>query len=104
MKNNNSLNTNENNDISNIDNLCRNSIKLIRYARNLVSQHINVIELITYYSLGKWIVEEQQNGSERAKYGENIIDRLSDALIPEFGRGYSRETLSMLMNRFNYEH
>lgn len=93
MQNNNSLNTNENNAISNLDILCRNSIELIRYARNLVSQHINIIEVITYYSLGKWIVEEQQNGSERAKYGENIIDRLSDALISEFGRGYSRETL-----------
>ena len=53
MQNNNSLNTNENNAISNLDILCRNSIELIRYARNLVSQHINIIEVITYYSLGK---------------------------------------------------
>lgn len=77
----------------NVESLCRNSINLIRYARSLVVQHINIVELMTYYALGKWIVEEQQNGNDRAKYGERVIDHLSEALTEEFGRGYSRETL-----------
>ena len=79
--------------ITDMEALCRNSIDLIRYARGLAVQQINIIELMTNYALGRWIVEEQQNGQDRAKYGARVIDRLSEALTEEFGRGYSRETL-----------
>ena len=48
---------------------------------------------MTNYALGRWIVEERQNGADRAKYGARVLDRLSEALTEEFGRGYSRETL-----------
>lgn len=48
---------------------------------------------MTNYVLGRWIVEEQQNGQDRAQYGAHVIDRLSEALTEEFDRGYSRETL-----------
>lgn len=84
---------NENTEIAGIDSLCQNSIDLIRYARGLIVQHINIIELMTYYALGKWIIEVQQAGNDRAKYGDRVIDQLSEALTEEFGRGYSRETL-----------
>ena len=80
-------------DITSLDELCRHSIDLIRYARGLAVQQINIIELMTNYSLGKWIVEVQQNGTDRAQYGAHVIDRLSSALTEEFGKGYSRETL-----------
>ena len=79
--------------ITNMDALCKNSIALIRYARSLAVQHVNIIELMTNYALGRWIVEEQQNGSDRAKYGAHVIDTLAEALTEEFGRGYSRESL-----------
>ena len=79
--------------ISDMDSLCRNSIALIKYARGLAVQHINIIELMTNYALGRWIVEEQQNGKDRAEYGARVIDRLSVALTEEFGRGYSKDTL-----------
>lgn len=79
--------------ITDMESLCRNSIDLIHYARGLAVQHINIIELMTNYALGRWIVEEQQNGQDRAKYGAHVIDRLSEAMTEEFGRGYSRESL-----------
>ena len=79
--------------ITDMESLCRNSIDLIHYARGLAVQHINIIELMTNYALGRWIVEEQQNGKDRAKYGAHVIDRLSEALTEEFGRGYSKDTL-----------
>jgi len=79
--------------ITDMEELCRNSIDLIRYARGLAVQHVNIIELMTNYALGRWIVEEQQNGADRAKYGAHVIDRLSEALTKEFGRGYSPDTL-----------
>ena len=76
-----------------MDELCRSSIDLIRYARGLAVRHVNIIELMTNYALGRWIVEEQQHGSDRAQYGAHVIDRLSEALTEEFGRGYSADTL-----------
>ena len=48
---------------------------------------------MTNYAIGRWIVEEQQNGQDRAKYGARVIEKLSEALTNEFGRGFSRETL-----------
>ena len=79
--------------ITDIESLCRNAIDLIKYARGLAVQQINVIELLTNYALGRWIVEEQQNGQDRAQYGAHVINRLSEALTAEFGRGYSTDTL-----------
>lgn len=79
--------------ITDVEALCHNSIDLIRYARGLAVQHVNIIELMVNYAQGRWIVEEQQNGAERAKYGTCVIERLSEALTEEFGRGNSRETL-----------
>lgn len=76
-----------------LDILCRQSIDLIHYARGLAVQHVNIIELMTNYALGKWIVEVQQNGQDRAKYGDRVIERLSEVLTKEFGRGYGHETL-----------
>lgn len=79
--------------ITDMETLCRNSIDLIHYARGLAVRQINIIELMTNYALGRWIVEEQQNGLDRAQYGAHVIDRLAEALTAEFGRGYSKETL-----------
>ncbi len=80
-------------EIHDLEALCKHSIELIHYARGLAVQHVNLIELMTNFALGKWIVEEQQNGQDRAKYGDRVIQQLSEALTREFGRGYSEESL-----------
>ena len=46
----------------NMDNLCQNSIELIKYARNITAKQVNNVQIMTYYSLGRWIVEVQQQG------------------------------------------
>lgn len=48
---------------------------------------------MTYYSLGRWIVETQQMGEKRAKYGSKVIKTLSEKLQKEFGKGFSEDTL-----------
>jgi len=77
----------------NIENLCRNSIDLIQYARQIAAKQVNMVQLMTYYSIGRWIVEEQQQGQSRAQYGKQVIKQLSDALTEQFGRGFSVDTL-----------
>ena len=76
-----------------MDELYKNSIDLINYARTLVSNQVNIIQLMTYYSLGKWIVEVQQGGKERAEYGKQVIKNLSQKLTAEFEKGFSESTL-----------
>lgn len=78
---------------TNIDRLYLNTVDLIQYARSLAVKQVNFIQLMTYYSIGRWIVEEQQEGSTRAKYGQQVIKNLSEKLLNEFGRGFSGDTL-----------
>lgn len=77
----------------NIENLCRNSIDLIQYARQIAAKQVNLVQLMTYYCIGRWIVEEQQQGKSRAEYGKQVIKNLSDVLTEQFGRGFSEDTL-----------
>ncbi|MDE6606841.1 MAG: DUF1016 domain-containing protein, partial [Lachnospiraceae bacterium] len=76
-----------------LNELCRNSIDLVEYARGITAKQINIIQLMTFYSIGRWIVEEQQQGKSRAKYGQQVIKRLSEALTEQYGRGFSVDTL-----------
>lgn len=77
----------------NIESLCQNSIDLIQYARQIAAKQVNLVQLMTYYSIGRWIVEEQQRGQSRAQYGKQVIKKLSEALTEQFGRGFSVDTL-----------
>ena len=54
---------------------------------------INKGILGTYWLVGKHIVEEEQNGKNKAEYGKNIIGFLSEKLTHEFGKGYSEAGL-----------
>lgn len=73
--------------------LCQNAVDLIQYARNVAVKQVNLVQLMTYYALGRWIVESQQHGENRAQYGKQIIKSLSIALTEKFGRGFSADTL-----------
>lgn len=42
---------------------------------------------------GRKIVEEEQNGVERAKYGRSLIKELSRRLTADFGRGFDKRNL-----------
>ena len=55
--------------------------------------------VITYFEIGRRIIEKEQQGAKRAKYGKKIIQGLSDYLTKHLGKGYSIENLK-LMRRF----
>jgi predicted nuclease of restriction endonuclease-like (RecB) superfamily len=46
-----------------------------------------------YWHIGKMIVEEEQNGKNRAGYGTTLIQNLSDRLIAHFGKGFSAQNI-----------
>jgi hypothetical protein len=55
---------------------------------------------MTYFTSGKWIVEVQQEGEKRAKYGNKGLITLSDVLNKEFGKGFSAATLTNIRKFF----
>lgn len=69
---------------------------LLRSARGHVATQINAVMVSTYFEIGKRIVEQEQNGAQRAEYGENILNELSDKLTKEFGRGFSTTNLKQM--------
>ena len=67
---------------------------LIENARNTMGVMVNTVTVFTCYCLGKYMIEEEQHGEERAEYGAKVLDSLSEFLTKEYGRGYSRSNLA----------
>ncbi len=58
-------------------------------ARASAWQAVNSAMVTAYWEIGKVIVEKEQAGKERARYGEGLINNLSERLSKEFGKGFS---------------
>ncbi|MBP1675769.1 MAG: hypothetical protein H6Q20_328 [Bacteroidetes bacterium] len=54
-----------------------------------VNQHL----VETYWNIGQYIVEFEQNGKLKAEYGKALIDNLSKDLSQKLGKGFSRSNL-----------
>lgn len=67
--------------------------KILKNARQKAYTAINSAMVEAYWEIGRRIVEEEQNGKERAEYGKEILQNLSKELTEEFGKGYSYRTL-----------
>ena len=62
---------------------------LLQSARLQVVRTVNQTMVLTYYEIGRMIVEEEQNGKNRAEYGTRLLKNLSTYLTEEFGKGFS---------------
>jgi predicted nuclease of restriction endonuclease-like (RecB) superfamily len=51
---------------------------------------------VTYWEIGRKIVEFQQEGDRQAKYGSNLIEKLSLDLTKQFGRGFGHDNLELM--------
>ena len=72
---------------------------LIQQAQCSVVKKINTTMTVTYYEIGRRIIEKEQQGKKRAKYGQRILQGLSDYLTDNLGKGFSADNLK-LMRRF----
>jgi len=74
-----------------------NDIKtILQNARDTAYKQVNFIMVEAYWNIGKTIVEQEQNGEDRAKYGKAIIKELSTRLTKDFGKGYSVTNLKLM--------
>ena len=67
--------------------------KILQQARQQVAHAVNATMLTTYWTIGQYIVEFEQQGNERAEYGSDLINRLSRDLTERYGKGFSKSNL-----------
>ena len=66
---------------------------LITQARQQVLRHVDVVQVQTYWKIGRHIVEFEQGGQTRAAYGKRLLPQLGLALTQEFGKGFDASNL-----------
>lgn len=66
---------------------------IIEHGRHQAYAAAGQIVIATYWNVGRRIVEEEQHGEERAKYGTKLIAELAKKLTPTFGNNYGKRNL-----------
>ncbi len=66
---------------------------LLANARQHIATSVNTILVETYWQIGRYIVEYEQKGAERAEYGSNLLNRLSNDLTLKYGKGFGKSNL-----------
>lgn len=56
-------------------------------------RQVNRALVETYWNIGRYIVEFEQQGQEKAEYGSRLLARLSKDLKQLHGKGFSRRNL-----------
>ena len=84
-----------------IDSVFDNIKELVISSRNRVYSTVNTEMLHLYWNIGKIIMDIQQ-GDERASYGDNILEKLSEKLTAEFGKGFSKRNLERMRKFYIY--
>ena len=62
---------------------------LLIAARKYAKRQMDNTIAITYYEVGRMIVEREQEGQKRARYGSKLIKGLSEYLSESIGKGFS---------------
>lgn len=70
------------------------SIKIIiEESKAEIVRKVNTTIVLTYFKIGKMIVEDEQSGASRAGYAERTLKHLSAALTRDYGKGFSHRNL-----------
>lgn len=65
-------------------------------SRGHAYQAVNTAMLMAYWSVGKLIVEDEQQGKTRGAYGKGVLTALSERLVKEFGAGFGVRNLQQM--------
>lgn len=75
--------------------------RILELARSNAKTAVNLSMVYAYYEIGRNIIEEEQNGKERADYGKYILKDLSEYLTENFGKGFSIDNLKLMRRFYN---
>jgi predicted nuclease of restriction endonuclease-like (RecB) superfamily len=66
---------------------------LVLSARQSAARGVDLLQVYTNYEIGRRIVEQEQQGADRAQYGRELLNELAARLTGEFGNGFSVSNL-----------
>ena len=66
---------------------------LLHISRQHLQQTVNTTMVQTYWNIGRLIVEDEQQGKERAEYGKKQLEAIAESLTQEFGKGFDARNL-----------
>lgn len=66
---------------------------ILEHARSKARSAVNAAMVEAYWQIGQRIIEEEQQGQQKAEYGKRLMEDLSKALTVEFGKGFSYANL-----------
>ena len=67
--------------------------EILDSARAGVARSVNTAQVCANWLIGREIVEEEQKGKKRARYGEALLKDLSRRLSTDVGKGWSVRNL-----------
>jgi len=88
------------NKIQKPDTLFNKITSIIEQARQKAATAVNLTMVYTYFEIGRYIVEDEQQGEQRAEYGKSVLKELSERLTEKFGNGFSAENLKLMRKFF----
>jgi len=88
------------NKIEKTDKLFGKIASIIEQSRQNVVTAVNLTMVYTYFEIGRYIVEDEQQGEERAEYGKSILKDLSSRLTEKYGNGFSIANLKFIRQFF----
>jgi hypothetical protein len=69
---------------------------ILESARIGVARTVNTAQVISNWLIGREIIEEEQQGSQRAEYGESLLKTLAQKLGKDYGKGFSYANLKLM--------
>ncbi len=83
----------KNKSVITLDKAYKNIKAILEKARAKSFKAVNTAMVQAYWHIGRVIVEEEQKGAERAKYGKGLIQGLAGRLYSDFGKGFDERNL-----------
>jgi predicted nuclease of restriction endonuclease-like (RecB) superfamily len=69
---------------------------ILESARTGVARTVNTAQVLSNWLIGRAIIEEEQQGSQRAGYGESLLKTLAQKLGQDYGKGFSYANLKLM--------
>lgn len=69
---------------------------IVNKTKQGIAASVNTAIVEAYWNIGKHIVEFEQQGEVRAKYGTNLLSNLAKVLGATLGKGFSRPNLQQM--------
>ncbi|HXG67730.1 MAG TPA: PDDEXK nuclease domain-containing protein [Blastocatellia bacterium] len=69
---------------------------IIEESRGRATRAVNTEMVRAYWLIGQAIVEQEQQGKQRAGYGEGLIELLAARLTADFGKGFTTTNLKYM--------